>query len=90
MKKLVERENKLSLNDQTMVAANHKSCNCMSPLAISVEQAAKLLGIGRSTAYALKSRGEIPTFVFGGKTLVPVQALREIVARMSGTGMEAC
>lgn len=65
-------------------------CNCMMPIAISVEQAAKLLGIGRSTAYVLKTRGELPTFLLGGKTLVPVQALREMVARMSGTGMEAC
>ncbi len=45
------------------------------PATPSVEQTARLLGIGRSAAYAAVRAGTIPTIRFGRKLLVPTQAL---------------
>ena len=44
---------------------------------ISVEQAAKLLGVGRSAAYEAARRGEFPTRKLGRRVVVPVPALLE-------------
>jgi excisionase family DNA binding protein len=43
----------------------------IQPLTVTVEQAAKLLGIGRSTAYELVHTGEIPSLRLGRRILVP-------------------
>jgi excisionase family DNA binding protein len=52
--------------------------NHMRPdsLAISVGDAADLIGISRSKAYAMAAAGDLPT-VHIGKTLVPMEALRQ-------------
>lgn len=42
---------------------------------ISVEQAAELLGIGRTAAYEAARRGQLPTRRIGRRLLVPVPAL---------------
>lgn len=42
------------------------------PLTLTVEQAAKLLGIGRSTAYELVHTGAIPSLRLGRRIVVPV------------------
>jgi excisionase family DNA binding protein len=42
---------------------------------ITVEQAASLLGVGRSAAYEAARRGELPTRRLGRRLLVPVPAL---------------
>ena len=44
---------------------------------ISIEQAAKLLGVGRTAAYEAARRGEFPTRKFGRRIVVPVPALLE-------------
>ncbi|MCA1846511.1 MAG: helix-turn-helix domain-containing protein [Actinobacteria bacterium] len=44
---------------------------------ISVEEAARLLGLGRSAAYEAARRGELPTRRLGRRLLVPVPALLE-------------
>jgi excisionase family DNA binding protein len=41
------------------------------PLTLTVEQTAKLLGIGRSTAYELVRTGDIPSLRLGRRILVP-------------------
>lgn len=43
---------------------------------ITVEDFARLVGIGRSTAYSLAKRGEFPVRRLGGRLFVPVPALR--------------
>lgn len=45
------------------------------PAFISVQQAAKLTGLCRSTAYRAVERGELPVVRMGGRMLVPVGAL---------------
>ncbi len=42
---------------------------------LTVEEAASLLGLGRSAAYEATRRGEIPTRRLGRRVLVPVPAL---------------
>lgn len=42
---------------------------------ITVEQAAELLGIGRTAAYEAARRGQLPTRRLGRRLLVPVPAL---------------
>ena len=46
--------------------------NIDQPLTLTVEQAAKILGIGRSTAYELVHRGDIPSVRLGRRIVVPV------------------
>ena len=46
---------------------------------ISVVEAGRMLGLGRSAAYAAASRGEIPTLRFGRKLVVPVAELERLV-----------
>ena len=42
---------------------------------ITIEQAAQLLGLGRTAAYHAARRGELPTRRLGRRLLVPVPAL---------------
>lgn len=42
---------------------------------IRVEEAARLLGLGRSAAYEAARRGELPTVRMGRRLLVPVPRL---------------
>ena len=46
-----------------------------SLLAISVPEAGKRLGIGRSAAYAAAANGELPVIRIGGLLRVPLAAL---------------
>jgi len=44
---------------------------------LTIEQAARLLGLGRTAAYDAARRGELPTRRLGRRLLVPVPALLE-------------
>ncbi len=44
---------------------------------ITVEQAAQILGLGRTAAYEAARRGEFPTRRLGRRIVVPVPALLE-------------
>lgn len=46
---------------------------------LSVPQAAKILGVGSSSAYAGIKRGEIPSIRIGGRLLVPKPALEKML-----------
>jgi excisionase family DNA binding protein len=47
---------------------------------LTVEEAARVLGIGRNTAYDAVRRGEIPTITIGRRLLVPRDALERMLA----------
>ncbi len=49
------------------------------PRTITVEEAARLLGIRRSAAYRCVQRGEIPVLRLGRKFRVPVDALERML-----------
>ncbi len=55
----------------------------MEELLVSVEDAARALGVGRSLAYELIASGQLARVKLGRRTLVPVRALHEYVERMA-------
>ena len=46
---------------------------------LDVVEAGKMLGLGRSAAYAAAARGEIPTLKFGRKIVVPIAQLEQLL-----------
>lgn len=48
-------------------------------LAVSVAEAARLLGIGRTLAYRCVQTGELPSITLGGRILIPRMALEQII-----------
>ena len=47
---------------------------------VSVEEAGRLLGISRGSAYEAARRGDIPTIRIGKRLIVPVAALQRMLA----------
>lgn len=50
---------------------------------LTVEETARLLGIGRSSAYSSVRRGEIPSLRLGKRIVVPVGALMRALDQRS-------
>lgn len=57
----------------------------METLSYSIKGAAKAIGVGEATIWRRIKSGEIPTFKWGGRTLIDADALREVVKRQQGT-----
>jgi excisionase family DNA binding protein len=56
-------------------------------LCVSVEEAARMLGIGRSLCWQEVRRGTIPSYRIGARVLVPLAELRRLVqARTQAAG----
>lgn len=47
------------------------------PLLLRIEEAARLLGLGRSTVYELLYKGEIPSVRIGAARRIPLAALTQ-------------
>jgi len=59
-------------------------------LTFSVDETAKILGIGRNLAYEAVARGEIPVIRVGKRLLVPKAALEKLLnGRLSKSNDEA-
>ena len=56
----------------------------MERLCVSVEEAADMLGICRTTAYKKTQSGELPTVRVGRRVLVPVRALENWLHLQAG------
>jgi excisionase family DNA binding protein len=52
-------------------------------LTLTVEEAARLLGISRALAYELVARGEIPSLRLGRRIVIPRHALDVLLARVT-------
>ena len=52
---------------------------CSSPLALGVEEAARLLGVGRSTMLLLLNTAKVRSVRVGGRRLVPTKALESFL-----------
>lgn len=50
--------------------------------ALSIPEAGERLGVGRSLAFELARRGELPTIRLGGRRVVPVHALRHLLGEV--------
>lgn len=53
----------------------------MEPLAVSIKEAAKALGLGRTSIYAMIADGRLEAFKIGRRTLVRVESIRRLVAK---------
>ncbi len=53
----------------------------MHTLAVSIKDAAKALGVGRTTIYAMMKDGRLETFKIGRRTLVRTESIRRIAAK---------
>lgn len=54
----------------------------LKPMAVSLPEAARLLGISKSLAYKLAETGEIPTIPLGERRkIVPMAALEKIIGK---------
>ena len=51
----------------------------LDPLTVTVEEAAVLLGVSRSTAYELATSGDLPTIRMRRRILVPAAALAKLL-----------
>jgi len=51
---------------------------------ITVEEAARILGISRGSAYEAVRRGDIPTIRIGKRLIVPVAALERMLSSAGG------
>jgi excisionase family DNA binding protein len=50
-----------------------------SSFTVSVPEAARILGIGRNTAYVAARSGALPTVRIGGRIVVPIHRLVELL-----------
>ena len=57
----------------------------MDKLTVTVEEAARLLGIGRNSAYEAVRRGEIPAIRIGKRFVVPRVALERMLSDAGGS-----
>lgn len=49
---------------------------------LAVEEAGRILGIGRSSAYVLARNGDLPTLRLGRRLLVPTARLRALLGEL--------
>lgn len=54
------------------------------PVTMTIEDAAKLLGLSRSSAYRAARRGELPTLRFGRRLVVPTGRLLTLLGVAPG------
>jgi excisionase family DNA binding protein len=52
----------------------------MELLAVSINDAAKVLGLGRTSIYAMIAAGRLDAFKLGRRRLVRVESIRRLVA----------
>ena len=57
--------------------------NQLEPVAISLQEAAKLLGVSKPTIYKYAGRSDFPSFKLGSRVLVSVDGLREWVRKQA-------
>lgn len=58
------------------------------PLTVSIDRAAKLLGVGKTSIYSLISEDRISTIFCGRRRLVVFQSLKNFVARSAHPALD--
>lgn len=59
------------------------------PLAVSITEAARMIGIGRTSLYAAIAAGRLKTRKSGRRTIVEVQVIREFVQTLPESGSQS-
>ena len=62
------------------------SPNTIERQTYTVHEVARILGIGRNTAYEACNEGEIPTIRVGGRILIPRAAIDNLLSRGANGG----
>jgi excisionase family DNA binding protein len=57
------------------------SPSSIGPIAVSIDTAAKMIGLGRTSFYKLMSSGKVEAIRCGGRVLVPVSQLLALIER---------
>jgi excisionase family DNA binding protein len=52
---------------------------------ITVKEASRILGLGRSAAYDAVKRKEIPSLYIGGRILIPVAPLKQMLGHAAAS-----
>ena len=52
----------------------------MEPLALSINDAAKSLSLGRTSIYVMNGDGRLEAFKLGRRTLIKMESIRRVVA----------
>lgn len=52
----------------------------MEPLAVSINDTAKALGMGHTSIYAMIADGRLDSFKLGRRTLIRAESIRRLVA----------
>ena len=55
-------------------------------LLLRLDEVAALIGVSRTTAYALVNKGELPSVRIGGLLRIPSDALRKLIEERVGAG----
>lgn len=61
----------------------------LEPMAVSVPEAARLLGVSKPKVYELIGHSDFPAFKIGGRTLVSADGLREWVRKQTEVTTDA-
>jgi excisionase family DNA binding protein len=62
--------------------SNKPSVPVNERLAVSLREACQIIGIGRTRLYELINNGELESIRLGGRRLVKIEALRELIGRL--------
>ena len=61
----------------------------MDPLALTIAETARMLGLSRATVYSLTRSGDLPSIKIGRAVRVPINALNEwLAARTEGSAID--
>lgn len=74
-------------DDIIIIGANDGATDKIRPVAISVSDAAKLLGISKPTMYQVIYQSDFPAFRLGGRTLISIDGLRDWVRSQAKGGL---
>jgi len=62
------------------------STSTSTAMAVSIKDAAKMIGLGRTSFYNLLNSGQIRPIRLGGRVLVPISELVTLIERPQSTG----
>lgn len=58
---------------------NLSNSNALTPVSVSILDAARMTGLSRSRIYELMAQGKIRSIYVGRRRLIPVSSLRELI-----------